>query len=611
MIVTLGRDIRGVCSALAAAALLALAPAAPAAADSLLVQPDGRIVLTGKTWPDFAALARLNPDGSLDAGFGDSGFVVDRRLPSLSALALQPDGRIVGAGLGGYRLARYLPNGAPDPGFGGGGVGGTVDPRQPTYFGSRGASEIVVRPDGGIVVGGTQEEVVGKLTSPQASVRRYDGNGGFLETVGQISPPAGEPGVEAHLNGLLERPDGSLIGVGSYYSSASEKGTEALLARFVPGSGTAYDPAFGGGVGLVRPDFPPREWSRTEARDVVADGDGVLVGGQAGGTLLLARFKPDGALDPAFGNGGFVNPPVAGALKSTFFNNFGLAGSWAEALAVTAEDDIVLGGGTTQWSRVEVNKVGPFCVECPQPVLARFDSSGHLDPSFGEGGLLRLLRPDGGVIEGAVEEAIALADGKLLVKGMLSGQKLAFGAPFVARLNPDGSYDPSFGSGGWTVPAFPCVKRSYWQLRSESCLPTIRTTLRLKGLRKGRPTLSLRVRPEEEWARIGRVKVTLPPMLRPRNGFRKRARVVPVEGASARGKVRSRRAKNGHFQRRLFFDHLGWAREMRATLPAGSLEVFGQLPKRGRKLSFQLDLELVFDGGSVLAGDRKLTVLTG
>ena len=119
------------------------------------------------------------------------------------------------------------------------------------------------------------------------------------------------------------------------------------------------------------------------------------------------------------------------------------------------------------------------------------------------------------------------------------------------------------------------------------------------------------MRPTEEWARLRRLTVTLPSLLRPRNGFRKRARVVPVEAGSTRGKVRSRRAKNGHFQRRLFFDHLGWAREMRANLPAGSLEVFGRLPKRGGKLRFQLDLELVFDGGSVLAGNRTLTVVTG
>ena len=577
----------------------------------MFVQPDGRIVLTGETWPEFAALARLNPDGSLDAGFGAGGFVVDRRLPLLSALALQPDGRIVAAGVRGYQLARYLPNGAPDPGFAGGGVGGTVDPRQTLSFERNGASEIVLRPDGGIVVGGTQLELAEKRTSPQVFVRRYDGNGSFLETTGQVSPPASDPGLDVRLNGLLERPDGSLIGAGAYNSGISESRGQALLARFLPGSGTAYDPAFGGGAGLVRPGFPSEGWASTEARDLVADGDSVLVAGQAAGTLLLARFKPDGVLDSGFGQGGFANPPVDGTVDITFFSNYGPAGSWADALAVTPDEDIVLAGGTTRWSKWEMTKVGPLCSDCPQPLLARFDSSGHLDPAFGKGGLLRLLRPDGKVLDGAVEDVIALADGKLLVKGSVSGGELLRNAPFVARLNPDGSYDPAFGSGGWKVLTFPCMERSYAQLLRESCLPTIHTSLRLRGLRKGYPTLSLRVRPEEEWARIRRITVTMPEMIRPRNGFRKRARVVPLEGASARGEVRSRRSKNGHFQRRLVFDHLGWAREMRATFPRGSLEVFGRLPKRGAKLSFMLDLELVQDGGSVLGGQRRVVLRTG
>ncbi|HWO83812.1 MAG TPA: hypothetical protein VNM38_08505 [Solirubrobacterales bacterium] len=578
--------------------------------DSLLVQPDGKIVLTGQTWPSFAAMARLNPDGSPDRGFGGGGFVVDRRLPPLSALALQPDGRIVAGAVGGYQLARYLTNGAQDPAFAGGGVGGTVDPRQPSYFGTpEGPRDIVVRPDGGIVVAGSQEEEVGRWQASQAVVRRYDGNGSFLETVGSVSPPPGVFGFASRLDGLLEKADGSLVGAGSYYSAASKEGSQALLARFVPGSGTSYDPSFGAGAGIVMPDFPSRDYSDTALREIVAVDGALLVAGRADDTLLLARFDQDGVLDPAFGDGGFVNPPVAGTGTTPSYVSTAVVGSWANALAVAADGDIVLGGGTAAWSRWELNKmIGPFCIECPQPLLARFDSSGRLDPAFGEGGLRRLLRPDGGVLEGEIEDVASLADGKLLVKGLVRGGGLAFRTPFLARLKADGSYDPSFGNGGWTVPPFPCLELSHAQLRRESCLPSIQARLRLKGQGKGRPALSLRVRPREEWARLRRVTVILPPMLRPRHGFRNRARVVSVEGASARGEVRSPRAKNGHFQRRLVVDHLGWAREVRVTLPAGSLEIFGRLPERSRKLEFQLNVELVHDGGSVSGGNRTLVL---
>jgi uncharacterized delta-60 repeat protein len=413
------------------------------------------------------------------------------------------------------------------------------------------------------------------------------------------------------MNGLSEQADGSLVGAGSYYSAASKKGSQALLARFTPGSGTSYDPSFGAGAGLVLPDFPARDYSAAAAQEIAAVEGGVLVAGRAADTLLLARFDPDGVLDPAFGDGGFVNPPVAGTGTTPSYVSTGVVGSWANALAVAADGDVVLGGGTAAWSGWDINKmIGPFCVECPQPLLARFDSSGRLDPAFGEGGLRRLLRPDGGVLEGEIEDVASLADGKLLVKGLVRGGGLVFRTPFIARLDPDGSYDPSFGTGGWTIPPFPCLELSHAQLRREGCLPSIQTRLRLKGLRQGRPTLSLRVRPREDWARLRRLTVTLPQMLRPRSGFRKLARVVPVEGAS-RGVVRSPRAKNGHFQRRLVVDHLGWAREVRVTLPAGSLEIFGRLPERGRKLEFQLGLELVHDGGSVLGGNVGLVLHTG
>src|SRR5438105_496196 len=44
-------------------------------ANAEVVQPDGKIVLAGTSGADFA-IARLNPDGSLDSSFGAAGKVV-------------------------------------------------------------------------------------------------------------------------------------------------------------------------------------------------------------------------------------------------------------------------------------------------------------------------------------------------------------------------------------------------------------------------------------------------------------------------------------------------------------------------------------------------------
>jgi uncharacterized delta-60 repeat protein len=65
------------------------------------LQPDGKLVVAGYTQADEdVAVARLDPDGSLDAGFGTAGkTTVDFGAATFgNAVALQPNGRIVVAG---------------------------------------------------------------------------------------------------------------------------------------------------------------------------------------------------------------------------------------------------------------------------------------------------------------------------------------------------------------------------------------------------------------------------------------------------------------------------------------------------------------------------------
>jgi uncharacterized delta-60 repeat protein len=81
------------------------------------IQQDGKIVVAGGSFRggrDDFALARYNPDGSLDASFSGDGKVVTDFGGSQSArdLALQPDGKLVVAGDG--VIARYNPDGTLD-----------------------------------------------------------------------------------------------------------------------------------------------------------------------------------------------------------------------------------------------------------------------------------------------------------------------------------------------------------------------------------------------------------------------------------------------------------------------------------------------------------------
>ncbi len=69
-----------------------------AEANSVILQPDGKIVVGG-VLDDFATLIRLNIDGTLDTSFSGDGLVSMASVGTLfSSLALQPDGRILASG---------------------------------------------------------------------------------------------------------------------------------------------------------------------------------------------------------------------------------------------------------------------------------------------------------------------------------------------------------------------------------------------------------------------------------------------------------------------------------------------------------------------------------
>jgi uncharacterized delta-60 repeat protein len=95
-----------------------------------VMQPDGKFILAGATAispNSYLALARYNPNGSLDSSFGESGLVVSQigfSVDTINALALQNNGKIVAAGntvqgtLNKFFAARYNANGDFDESFG-------------------------------------------------------------------------------------------------------------------------------------------------------------------------------------------------------------------------------------------------------------------------------------------------------------------------------------------------------------------------------------------------------------------------------------------------------------------------------------------------------------
>ncbi|WP_419915777.1 cadherin-like beta sandwich domain-containing protein [Candidatus Poriferisodalis sp.] len=89
-------------------------------AKDVVVQPDGKIVVAGFSdiTSTHVALARYNADGTLDAGFGTGGKVTTLHratTTTATAVALQPDGRIVAAGSNDndFAVFRYLGEAEP------------------------------------------------------------------------------------------------------------------------------------------------------------------------------------------------------------------------------------------------------------------------------------------------------------------------------------------------------------------------------------------------------------------------------------------------------------------------------------------------------------------
>src|SRR5262249_13542070 len=141
--------------------------------------------------------------------------------------------------------------------------------------------------------------------------------------------------------------------------------------------------------------------------------------------FLIARFNPDGSLDHGFGSNGW----------GTF--NFAAVDSHANGVAVESNGNIVV-VGQAQLDAPSLQQ--DFAVAC-------FRADGSLDASFGTGGevLTRMsVVPNDANYDTA--RGVALTQGgKLLVYGNAVYPDDAFA---IARYNPDGSLDTTFGHGG-------------------------------------------------------------------------------------------------------------------------------------------------------------------
>jgi uncharacterized delta-60 repeat protein len=205
-------------------------------ASSALLQPDGKIVLAGYCYNganyDFCA-ARYLPTGALDPSFNGTGTIITAVGAShdyANAALLQPDGKIVltgGCDNGsntGFCVVRYLPTGSLDTGFNG--TGKLITP-----IGLSGdvANAALLQPDGRIVLAGrchngtTNDFCAARLLPIGALDTSFNGTG-------KLTTPVGAAYAIAYA--ALLQPDGKIVLAG-YCSNGSN--SDFCAARYDSG----------------------------------------------------------------------------------------------------------------------------------------------------------------------------------------------------------------------------------------------------------------------------------------------------------------------------------------------------------------------------------------
>ncbi|WNG18688.1 hypothetical protein [Cystobacter fuscus] len=263
--------------------------------------------------------------------------------------------------------------------------------------------------------------------------------------------------------------------------------SEGSLSRYLRDGGVDVD--FGSG-GFVRINELDHRLLRPRALAVLPEGRLLLGGGVAdcdrgsarclvgcNGCMPfgLARLTPQGALDTSFGGGGFVATALGQDAEVRALRLQEDGRIVAAGVARTGERRLLfvarfLAGGTLDpdfhgtgvhaldWSPTGREWVDVRVQSGGQPVvvaghegdfrLVRFTFAGELDATFGGGGI---VTTDflGGVDEPSV--LVPLAGDRLLVGGTRWADGGGSRSAVLARYQPDGTLDTTFGSGGRSV----------------------------------------------------------------------------------------------------------------------------------------------------------------
>lgn len=248
------------------------------------LQPDGKILVGGLTRTGgclrttYTGLARLNQDGSFDIGFGSGGIVAVLAIygQAIDALALQSDAKILLLG-DGTKVVRFLPNGAQDPSISGGTIASVAHVGTSSFL-----------PSGKVIYASNYYENNGLDLDLQPQRYLRTGN---LDTLfhGPIIDFGASTSISDEPYSIALAQSDRLVVVGS--SVAQDYSSKVGLARFDANGN--LDQTFGSG-GRVTTTF--MRHAEATAVAIQADGKIVVVGATSGSApnakihVTLARY---------------------------------------------------------------------------------------------------------------------------------------------------------------------------------------------------------------------------------------------------------------------------------------------------------------------------------
>lgn len=244
---------------------------------------------------------------------------------------------------------------------------------------------------------------------------------------GELDPTFGVGGVAVtSISGsadnaldIVLQPDGKIIAAGAAIASFSSY--DFAVARYFPNG--KLDPTFGNN-GISVTSF----WSGNDiARSVALQTDGkIVVAGQSGSQLAVARYNTNGQLDTTFDGDGLV------AINSGPFDS-----DW-QSVSVQSDGKILVSGAVSNGNNFDL-------------ALVRLNSNGTLDNTFDGDGTRALSVGSGSDL---LLDHVTQNDGKIVITGRSHSAGNVEFDMFVGRLNANGSLDNTFDGDGLKTIAF-------------------------------------------------------------------------------------------------------------------------------------------------------------